>query len=50
MASRTERPAAKAAAYAYPGLVSLVVAGTGNHYTLDALAGAALGAAARRAA
>jgi hypothetical protein len=48
MAARTERPAAKAAAYAYPGIVSLVVAGTGNHYTLDALAGAALGAAATR--
>jgi hypothetical protein len=48
MASRTEQTAVKAAAYAYPGIVSLVVAGTGNHYTLDALAGAALGAAATR--
>ena len=46
MASRTEHTAAKALAYAYPGIVSLVVAGTGNHYTLDAVAGAGLGAAA----
>ena len=49
MAARTERAGVKAVAYAYPGLVSLVVAGTGNHYALDAVAGAALGAAAIRA-
>jgi hypothetical protein len=48
MASRTTRPAGKALAYAYPGVVSVVVAGTGNHYTLDAVAGAALGAVATR--
>jgi hypothetical protein len=48
VAARTKRPAGKAVAYAYPGVVSLVVAGTGNHYTLDALAGAALGTAAIR--
>jgi hypothetical protein len=48
MARRTKRPAAKAVAYAYPGVVSLVVAGTGNHYALDAVAGAALGATATR--
>jgi hypothetical protein len=48
MAARAEHPATKAVAYAYPGAVSLVVAGTGNHYTLDAVAGAALGAAATR--
>jgi hypothetical protein len=48
MAARATHPAEKAVAYAYPGVVSLVVAGTGNHYTLDAVAGAALGAAATR--
>jgi PAP2 superfamily len=48
MAERAESPSGKALAYAYPGLVSLVVAGTGNHYTLDAVAGAALGLAATR--
>jgi hypothetical protein len=50
MAARTESAGGKAVAYAYPGVVSLVVAGTGNHYTLDAFAGAALGAAATRLA
>ena len=39
-----------AAAYAYAPAVSLVVAATGNHYVLDAVAGAALGAVARRLA
>jgi hypothetical protein len=48
IAERTESRAAKAGAYSYPALVGLVVAGTGNHYVLDAVAGAALGAAARR--
>lgn len=48
IAERAEAPAAKAIAYAYPPLVSLVVLGTGNHFTLDALAGAALGSLARR--
>jgi hypothetical protein len=47
MADRASSPVGKAAAYAYPPLVSLVVAGTGNHYVLDAVAGAALGSAAR---
>lgn len=47
IAERAESGAIKAAAYAYPPLVSLVVAGTGNHWVLDAVAGAALGAAAR---
>jgi hypothetical protein len=37
----------KTLARAYAPLVTLVVAGTGNHYVLDAVAGAALGAAAR---
>jgi hypothetical protein len=48
IAGRFEHPAAKTVAYSYPGVVSLVVAGTGNHYVLDAVAGAALGAAALR--
>jgi PAP2 superfamily len=47
---RSDSRVAKAVAYGYPGLVSLVVAGTGNHYVVDALAGAALGAAAKRLA
>jgi len=50
IAARAESPAAKAVAHAYPPLVSLVVAGTGNHYALDLVAGAALGAATRRIA
>jgi len=50
IAARAESPAVKAVAHAYPPLVSLVVAGTGNHYVLDLVAGAALGAAARRIA
>lgn len=47
IAERTESRSTKAVAFAYPGIVTLVVAGTGNHYVLDALAGAALGSAAR---
>jgi PAP2 superfamily len=47
IAERSESRSTKAIAYAYPGLVTLVVAGTGNHYVLDAVAGAALGATAR---
>jgi hypothetical protein len=50
MAERASSTAAKAAAYAYPPLVAVVVAGTGNHYVLDAVAGAALGSSARRIA
>jgi len=50
LAERTESLLGKTAAYGYAPLVSLVVAGTGNHYVLDAVAGAALGAAARRVA
>ena len=48
IAERAESRAGKAAAYAYAPLVALVVTATGNHYVLDSLAGAALGAAARR--
>ena len=47
IAQRSESGAVKAAAYAYAPLVAVVVAATGNHYVLDAVAGAALGAAAR---
>lgn len=49
IAQRVESPVAKAAALAYPSFVSLVVAATGNHYVLDVVAGAGLGAMARRA-
>jgi hypothetical protein len=47
IAERADSRSIKAVAYAYPGLVTLVVAGTGNHYVLDAVGGAALGSAAR---
>jgi PAP2 superfamily len=50
IAERAGSPVAKAAAYSYAPLVSLVVIGTGNHYAADAVAGAVLGAAARLAA
>jgi PAP2 superfamily len=47
IADRTGSTAVKAAAHAYAPLVAAVVAGTGNHYVLDAVAGAALGRSAR---
>jgi hypothetical protein len=50
IAERASSPLARAIARSYPPLVALVVAGTGNHYVLDAVAGAALGSAARRIA
>ena len=50
IADRSTSAFGKGAAYAYPPLVSVVVAGTGNHYVLDAVAGAALGSAARAVA
>jgi PAP2 superfamily len=50
IAQRSSSPVVKRAARAYAPLVALVVAGTGNHYVLDAVAGSALGAAARSAA
>lgn len=50
IAERTDSVLGKGVAYGYAPLVSLVVAGTGNHYVLDAVAGAALGAAARKVA
>jgi hypothetical protein len=49
IADRASSRLGRVAAYAYPPLVSLVVAGTGNHYVLDAVAGATLGSAARAA-
>jgi hypothetical protein len=49
IAERTGSRVVKGAAYAYPPLVSFIVAATGNHYVLDAVAGAALGLGARRA-
>jgi hypothetical protein len=48
IAERSESRAVKTAAYGYPGLVAFVIAATGNHYMLDAAAGAALGQLARR--
>jgi hypothetical protein len=48
IAERTESRVVRTAAYAYPPFVSFVVAATGNHYVLDAVAGAALGLGARR--
>jgi PAP2 superfamily len=50
IAERSRSRMTRAAAYSYPALVSLVVAGTGNHYVVDAVAGAALGSVARRVA
>jgi hypothetical protein len=46
----SERPLARALALAYPPLVALVVFATANHYVLDAVAGAALGALGLRIA
>jgi hypothetical protein len=48
MAERATSTAGKLAAASYPPVVSLVITATGNHYVLDAVAGAALGGAARR--
>lgn len=50
IAERAGSPAVRIAARSYAPLVSLVVAGTGNHYVLDCVAGAALGAFVRRLA
>ena len=48
IAARSDSSIVKVAAHSYAPLVATVVAGTGNHYVLDAVAGAALGAAVRR--
>ena len=50
IATRSDSLLVRSAALAYPPLVATVVAGTGNHYVLDAIGGAALGLAARRLA
>ncbi len=50
LAERASSRTGKLAAASYPPLVSLVITATGNHYVLDAVAGAALGSAARRIA
>ena len=48
IAARSDSILVKSVAHAYAPLVATVVAGTANHYVLDAVAGAALGVAARR--
>lgn len=50
IADRTDSALVKSVALGYAPLVATVVAGTGNHYVLDAAAGAVLGMAARRLA
>jgi hypothetical protein len=50
IAERADSRVGKVAAYGYAPLVALVVAATGNHYVLDGVGGAALGAIARRLA
>jgi PAP2 superfamily len=50
IAERSGSALVRVAAHAYAPLVATVVAGTGNHYVLDAVGGAALGVAARRLA
>jgi PAP2 superfamily len=47
IAERSGSLIVRSAARAYAPLVATVVAGTGNHYVLDAVAGAALGGVAR---
>ena len=49
IAARSDSVFVKSVVHAYAPLVATVVAGTANHYVLDAVAGAALGLAARRA-
>jgi PAP2 superfamily len=49
IAARSDSVLVRSAARAYAPLVATVVAGTGNHYVLDAAAGVALGVVARRA-
>jgi hypothetical protein len=50
IAETSRSPLVRAAARAYPPLVALIVFATANHYALDAVAGAALGALALRLA
>ena len=44
----SRNPAVRAAARAYPGAVALLVFATANHFVVDAVAGAAVGAAGLR--
>lgn len=48
LAGRATRRGGKLGWYAYPGLVGLIVISTANHFVADVVAGAALGAVARR--
>ena len=48
IAARSDSVIVKSVAHAYAPLVATVVAGTANHYVLDAVAGATLGAFVRR--
>ena len=50
LARRRRSPLARTACRSYPAVVAAVVIATGNHFTLDVVAGAALGAVARRIA
>lgn len=50
MGDRASTLSGRLAAHAYPPIVALVVIATGNHFVLDAVAGAALGVVARRLA
>ena len=47
IARYARNPLVRAAGAVYPAAVALVVVASGNHYTLDVITGAALGAAAR---
>ena len=47
MARLARNPLMRAVGVVYPAAVAAVVVATGNHYTLDVIAGAALGAVAR---
>jgi hypothetical protein len=49
-AARASSPVLRGAAYAYPPVVAGVVTATGNHFVLDSVAGALLGALAWRIA
>jgi membrane-associated phospholipid phosphatase len=50
LAERSGGAGRRLASWAYPPLVALVVVTTGNHFVLDVVAGAGLGALARRLA
>ena len=47
MARYARNPLVRVTGAVYPAAIALVVVASGNHYTLDVIAGAALGAAAR---